>query len=513
MVVLWLAAPIAGSARHAMAMHPHYFVGVFPGQFVAAGVAVATIFGVVTTAARRVWPDAVSATIVAQAAAVLLLAVPQASFFWSYLDLVETHGPTRLYGVPLAYTMQAVANARVISQAHDGAPVYFLSYRQRDVLNYLSRPDLDAVVVDPPEGLLLPKDAGKGVVYVLASDDGNTADKDYRLVASEGAALRRLRWLGFAEEESFRVKAPDGYTYYRLLYAAPEQLRRGMAAFVSPASPALLANGMSLRGAAYPDSTKSGEGFDLATLWGLPNADLSDPYREHNIFVHLTDRNGRPLAQSDAEMPRYELWNTRHLLVAFHELAPPADWGPGQVWFDLGAYGRFDRREILWLDQGGKPSRSAMKIGPAIVRPRALASAPATESRLAFGDSLTLAGYTLERSTARAGEEMGVSLRWRAIDRPKGNYTISLQLLDASGRLAAQHDAPPVDGDYPTSVWQPNDELDDVHRLAIPPQTAQGLYSLAVLAYDSQTGLRLAVTGPDGVALGDHARLTTVEVK
>jgi hypothetical protein len=451
--------------------------------------------------------------VVLQAAVVLFLTVPQVAFFWSYLDLVNTSGPTRLYGVPLAYSQQAVANASAISRAHGGAPVYILSYRQRDVLNYLSGPDLESVVVDPPEGLFIPRDASKGVVYVLASDDGNTADKDYRLVADDGAAMRRLRWLGFEEQAGYRVVAPDGYTYYRLFYAAPERLQSGLSAFTAPALSARLLNGMALRGAAYPDSTPSGARFDLATLWDLPDADLSDPYREHNLFAHLTDRNGRPLSQSDAEMPRYELWRTTDLLVAFHELAPPAGWGPGQVWFDLGAYGRFYRREVPWLDQGGQPSKSAFKFGPVTVRPQTPTAAPAAKAGLVFGSSLNLVGHTLERSSMRAGEELSVALRWRAVERPKGDYTISLQLLDASGRLVAQHDAPPADGNYPTPVWQPNDEFDDVHRLAIAPQTAAGAYTLVVLAYDSHTGVRLAVTDEGGNALGDHARVATIKVE
>ncbi|MBI3960071.1 MAG: phospholipid carrier-dependent glycosyltransferase, partial [Chloroflexi bacterium] len=46
----------------------------------------------------------------------------------------------------------------------------------------------------------------------------------------------------------------------------------------------------------------------------------------------------------------------------------------------------------------------------------------------------------------KAGDTLQIGLRWRALQTPAGNYTVFIQLLDASGRVVAQRDRWPGDG-------------------------------------------------------------------
>lgn len=513
LLLLWLAAPVLGSLRHALVLHPHYFVGVFPAQFLVVAVAVGWLAALPSRLPPLEGRTARLLTVAVLAFAVAGTALAEARFFWDYLDHVEQKGPTRLYGVPLTFSEQAVAQARAASAAHGGAPVYFLVYKQREVFKYLAGSDLQARLVDPPEGLLLPRDPARGAVYVLASDDGNTAEKDYRLLADDGAPLQRLVGMGFAEEPQRRVIAPDGYVYYRVYSAAPERLAAGLAAFSALEPPRALANGLALRGYRHPSAATPGARVEFASLWALPQADPTDPDREHNVFVHLSDRNGVTRAQADAEMPPYRAWRDDDVAVVFNDLALPPAWGPGQLWFDVGAYGRFDRREVPWLDAAAKPTGTALKLDSLVVRPATASLALTQGTGPDFGGAFRLLDHALAEVAPRPGSELAVDLRWGAAAAPRGDYVVSVQMLDASGRMVAQHDAPPGGGDYPTSLWRANDVVEDRHRLAIPADVEPGTFTLMVVVYDQTNGARLPVLDTKGAAARDHFPLATLELR
>ena len=78
---------------------------------------------------------------------------------------------------------------------------------------------------------------------------------------------------------------------------------------------------------------------------------------------------------------------------------------------------------------------------------------------------------------------MGVQVQWQATQVVQKNYTVFVQLLDPSGKLLAQIDQQPQQGDFPTSTWQPGDGIEDAYRFAqsTPPdapwaQMIIGLY-------------------------------------
>jgi hypothetical protein len=71
------------------------------------------------------------------------------------------------------------------------------------------------------------------------------------------------------------------------------------------------------------------------------------------------------------------------------------------------------------------------------------------------------------------------------------DYTVFVHAPGESGVISG--DAQPVDGNYPTSAWQPGEVIEDVHLLPAGsdlkiPRAAIGLYRLA-------TGERLPIDG------------------
>ena len=111
-----------------------------------------------------------------------------------------------------------------------------------------------------------------------------------------------------------------------------------------------------------------------------------------------------------------------------------------------------------------------------------------------FGDAVSLEGYGWQVDP----QAIALTLRWATDDSLDTDYTVFVHLVDpADGdRRVAQGDAPPLSGQWPTSLWLPGMALDDTHLVPLPPNLAAGTYDLLVGLYDPATGARLLL--PDG---------------
>ena len=111
-----------------------------------------------------------------------------------------------------------------------------------------------------------------------------------------------------------------------------------------------------------------------------------------------------------------------------------------------------------------------------------------------FDGRIALIGYDQEDAAHPAGEAE-IVLYWRGMGTIGRNYTVFLHLVDASGRIAAQTDEEPLGGQYPTSLWQPDETIRDPHGLNLPASLAEGPYHLVVGLYMPETGRRLDLVG------------------
>ncbi|MBN1314159.1 MAG: DUF2079 domain-containing protein [Anaerolineales bacterium] len=91
-------------------------------------------------------------------------------------------------------------------------------------------------------------------------------------------------------------------------------------------------------------------------------------------------------------------------------------------------------------------------------------------------------GQTIQ---AAPGQNVRVSLYWRALARPDAERTVSVRIAAADGFLIAQQDSMPAEGSRPTSWWEEGWYFRDVYYLTIPPGTTPGAYSLDLVLYDS----------------------------
>jgi arabinofuranosyltransferase len=135
------------------------------------------------------------------------------------------------------------------------------------------------------------------------------------------------------------------------------------------------------------------------------------------------------------------------------------------------------------------------------------ARAPERSLSANLGGVIALDGSSLDPGPqVKAGLPLTLTLYWHSVE-PAGRFKVFVHVLDASGRIVAQHDCEPVGSLWPTQLWKPGDVIPDEHVVTLLSSVAPGQYTLQVGMYDAQTGSRLMTTsGQDAVTLG------TVEV-
>jgi uncharacterized membrane protein len=85
----------------------------------------------------------------------------------------------------------------------------------------------------------------------------------------------------------------------------------------------------------------------------------------------------------------------------------------------------------------------------------------------------------------RPGQQVRISLYWKALDAIGAERKVSARVVDAAGVLAGQSDGIPGRGKQPTGSWHRGLEIRDVHYLTVSPQAQLGPGSLDVVVYDS----------------------------
>jgi hypothetical protein len=127
-------------------------------------------------------------------------------------------------------------------------------------------------------------------------------------------------------------------------------------------------------------------------------------------------------------------------------------------------------------------------------------------------DFARLLGYDVKTLAAEGGAPaLEVTLYWQAEGASDTPYTVSVQLLDETGRLASQRDQQPGDGAFPTTGWARGEVLTDTYQIEIPAALSGTAASLIVKLYDPATGRVLPVTRADGSPAGDFLLLAQVD--
>ena len=250
--------------------------------------------------------------------------------------------------------------------------------------------------------------------------------------------------------------------------------------------------GLRLVGVAMPANQQVQLGteqpIEVTLYWSLVQPTTQDFVSS----VHLIGQSQNSVGQVD----RYPAWG----------MVPTSRWDAGTIWADryhvrvrtdaeaptqlhlhvalLGEKGEelpafsLDGTEIPFL-LVGEPARLAGGLPQPVQTPL----------NIPFADGISLLGYSM--GEAKAGEALSLTLHWQATATPSQDYTVFVHLLNEDGEQLRGADSPPLNNDFPTTLWRTGDRVDDERRLELPAQLSAGNYQIAVGLYNAGNSVRL----------------------
>ena len=258
-----------------------------------------------------------------------------------------------------------------------------------------------------------------------------------------------------------------------------------------------------LIGYSVPDETFfPGDTMKVTFFWrGIDDIDT-----DYNLALNVHGRNMENVGKLDT-------WPGGGLL-------PTGDWLPGVVYADhysIPLVGQASGPTLLHIDvsfwrdslsdrlvvRANESAIGSLMLDAGRLLPKE--SAPefaGTEIGSTFASGITLVGYTM---FSEVGEESQIVLFWQSEEIISDDWTVFMHLLDSDEKIVAQADGPPVQGDWPTSVWEPGHLVSDPRILAGSSDLSPGDYRVIVGLYDSATGIRAAAYSADGTAWADRA--------
>jgi hypothetical protein len=100
-----------------------------------------------------------------------------------------------------------------------------------------------------------------------------------------------------------------------------------------------------------------------------------------------------------------------------------------------------------------------------------------------FGKELLLSDYSVHQKDGHTE----IELRWKALQKPSGDYLVFVHAVDSEGKIVFQFDhALKNAGGLSTSNWAPGEAVSDRFSAAPPAGNAAGTYPLRLGVYIAQ---------------------------
>ncbi len=124
--------------------------------------------------------------------------------------------------------------------------------------------------------------------------------------------------------------------------------------------------------------------------------------------------------------------------------------------------------------------------------------------------NVALLAYNLPQTAARPGDQVPITLYWKALGRAPRDLSVFVHFIGQDGQLWGQSDKVRPAEYFPTDRWPLQRYFRDDHLATLRADTPAGEYKVVVGLWDRYTGLRMrvldangAVTEADGVVLTD----------
>jgi hypothetical protein len=264
-----------------------------------------------------------------------------------------------------------------------------------------------------------------------------------------------------------------------------------------------------------PADLKPGETVPVTLYWRLREGTGEDYFVRLQAWDY-TDAARGTQNDRDGLMLRYlyptVMWKPGQVVAERRWLQVYPDAPPGGYRFavSVSAYpGPAARSAVPLEGRAGTKDEWALISGTAVNPGAFLGSAesPALKLDARLGDSirLTSASFSQPLNVLKPDDSLDVRLYWQTAQPISESYTLFVHLTDASGKLVAQQDAVPFDGQFPTWAWPPGQTVVTAHHLTLAAD-AGGPYTLTVGMYRYPSLERLPATQdgapqPDGLLM------------
>ncbi len=213
--------------------------------------------------------------------------------------------------------------------------------------------------------------------------------------------------------------------------------------------------------------------------WYVPEPVLG----EQHVMIRIQNRDGTIAALADRVFD-FSNWPHRELHTTYHplELAPTLTPGIYEVAVGIGP----DPLTPNWqtITHAKVPFPDVAFVGAV------------SGTRAEFGD-IALVGYRLTRSN----EGLEVLLMWEAIQAPRTDYRIFVQIRGLQGEIVTQIEAEPHGGNYPASFWSVGERITETYLIDVRDVPA-GDYQVYVGVIDLEGTRLLTLDGRDAVLIG-----------
>jgi hypothetical protein len=363
LLLIWFVVPILLQTRSTAPVHLHYFVLLYPVQFLLIGVLLVDGSAELGRALRCRFsiPDwrPLGRSFFPFALAVIL-----ALLLWGGWQLLvtarlflfmEQHPTTGGYGIPLRYSRAAALQARqlagsgeivVLSTGMDPAVHEVPSVFDALLFGHAHR------FADGRSALPVP-DTSQVVYLVGPVERGTGRGSDLEPV------LQRLGGMAYVRPAA-DVSLPDGWAFRVFSRSGPDR-EDVLAELTRLPEPVVFANGVDFLGYGLPETAWTGETLELWIAWWLRSPPPAGS--DYHFFTHLLDGQGQLLGQHDGTGFPTASWRSGDLVLSRFPVPISDELSPGryQVW--AGQYTYPDVVNVPYLDVAANPAGDRVIVG------------------------------------------------------------------------------------------------------------------------------------------------------
>lgn len=357
LLLFWFAVPIFLQSRPATPTQPHYFILLYPVQFLLIAVLVADGWEWLR---RRLTLPAVGWSVVMAVlvGGALSWAGWQLAVMGQLARFMVDHPSTGGYGIPLRYTRAAAQEAQQLAA---GAEIIVLS-ESTDPLTEETPAVFDALLYRAPHRLAdgrtaLPVPESTHAVYLVGP---------VRESSPLEPVLQRLASLRYVQSGPV-LNLPDGGARYLLFHRSGPDREDTLAGLTSLGSGVALANQVVLAAYDLPTQSRSGETLPVWLAWWVRIA--PPPGADYHFYAHFLNAQGDKVGQWDGQGFPTATWRTGDLALSCFPILLPDDLPPGPYTVRVGMYTYPEIVGIPVVDAAGKPVEAAVTLGAVSLAP------------------------------------------------------------------------------------------------------------------------------------------------